>query len=112
MNAVVYTLSDHRGTPLYIGCTVALAARLRSHHLTGWGRFIAHTDVTESMSRADALIVERFAIRLRRPVFNLRDNPSLRRDPYRAIRYMQARRRESVDAYIESLPIDPPAVGA
>lgn len=62
------------GQPLYVGCTVNLAQRLRGHELTGaaWPEQATHVDFFDFPNKASALEVERATIRALQPTYNVR----------------------------------------
>lgn len=74
MSAAVYRAYDAEGTLLYVGCTVALDARMRDHEKNSpWWFFHCHLEVKRFASHKAALAEELRLIQTEHPRWNVRD---------------------------------------
>lgn len=72
---VLYHYYDDRGVLLYIGITRSLPGRQASHEKKStWMEFAARSEMYHFATREDAADVEREAIRVKRPLFNVEYN--------------------------------------
>lgn len=75
----VYVAFDADRVPLYAGCTTDVRRRLKEHRPMGWPSRVAHLFVTEFPTRDEALAAETERIQSLRPLYNIRDNPRVKR---------------------------------
>lgn len=72
---VLYHYYDSQGVLLYIGITRSLPGRQASHEKKStWMEFAARSEMYHFATREDAADVEREAIRVKRPLFNVEYN--------------------------------------
>lgn len=89
---VVYFMYDERATLLWVGMTVNLKDRIRTHERSShWFEWVTSIGMTDPMTHGEATVHERRQITMHRPVFNTRDNPAHHADPYRPVRYRRER---------------------
>lgn len=67
----VYRIFDHQGRLIYVGCTNNLFGRLRVHGRTWWADQVSKVVAKVYPDRPTALAIEREAISLERPRWNL-----------------------------------------